>query len=456
MQEMLVQKLEPFRLTVVKDAGAPAAAAPVATAAPLAPPPPTPAPQSLGEVAARLCGFLTRAGVADASFVTKLDSPAAVASTLFPLLQRAESGVCSAEDILQQLLAELDFKPAAEGVGTSANAPKAQSAALGPRAVHHGVICDGCGQDPIMGPRFKSVTKPDFDLCEACEGKNDPQWNDLYARMDEPAKRCGMRPFFGAFRPGGPMRGRCGPWTAGGRARGVPGGKLDARFVRDVTVFDGSQVEAGATLTKIWRVRNTGSAPWPPSSRLIRVGGDQIGCSNVAVPMPAAGLAPGEETEVSVDIVAPQLPGRYVSYYRLMGGAAPYDVRYGQRLWLLIQVLPPKAPSADGGSSSAPASECVVGESTGPAHTDGGPDACAEANTIQAAAERVLAEMGFANDALNRVVLSSHAGDVEAAVLALASFEKEDSGDDQDAEWEEVDNEDSAAAANDSANKTAG
>ena len=36
------------------------------------------------------------------------------------------------------------------------------------KAVHQAAACDGCDMFPIRGPRFKSITIVNFDLCEAC------------------------------------------------------------------------------------------------------------------------------------------------------------------------------------------------------------------------------------------------------------------------------------------------
>ena len=34
--------------------------------------------------------------------------------------------------------------------------------------MHQGVVCDGCGANPLLGPRFKCGSCPDYDLCGAC------------------------------------------------------------------------------------------------------------------------------------------------------------------------------------------------------------------------------------------------------------------------------------------------
>ena len=38
------------------------------------------------------------------------------------------------------------------------------------RCCHFGVQCDACGVVPIVGVRYKSTSRADYDLCETCHG----------------------------------------------------------------------------------------------------------------------------------------------------------------------------------------------------------------------------------------------------------------------------------------------
>lgn len=48
------------------------------------------------------------------------------------------------------------------------------------------------------------------------------------------------------------------------------------------------------------------------------------------------GLNPCEETDVSVDFLAPARPGRYISYWRL---SLPSGLKFGQQVWVHIKVV---------------------------------------------------------------------------------------------------------------------
>lgn len=51
--------------------------------------------------------------------------------------------------------------------------------------------------------------------------------------------------------------------------------------------------------------------------------------------IPLNGFPVDQEMDVAVDFVAPARPGRYISYWRL---ASPSGQKFGQRVWVHIQV----------------------------------------------------------------------------------------------------------------------
>eukprot|EP00658_Telonema_sp_P-2_P036240 TRINITY_DN26255_c0_g3_i2.p1 TRINITY_DN26255_c0_g3~~TRINITY_DN26255_c0_g3_i2.p1 ORF type:complete len:336 (+),score=59.66 TRINITY_DN26255_c0_g3_i2:69-1076(+) len=116
-------------------------------------------------------------------------------------------------------------------------------------------------------------------------------------------------------------------------------GRSAARFVADVTLPPNTEVLAGTQLTKIWTVRNGGTCFWPTGSKLVQIGGDEMGGSPTQVPA----VTPGHEQQISVDLQAPSRPGRYVSYWRMQD---PQGRRFGQRIWCeFIVIEPESAPS---------------------------------------------------------------------------------------------------------------
>lgn len=105
--------------------------------------------------------------------------------------------------------------------------------------VHANVTCDGCGQEGIIGTRYKCTVCPDFDLCENCEPEHDRShpmikinqplaptqskaglWEFMKAAGGRGrGGRCGGRGFGGHFRRGGCHQGR-GFRGRGRRGRG--------------------------------------------------------------------------------------------------------------------------------------------------------------------------------------------------------------------------------------------
>ena len=115
-----------------------------------------------------------------------------------------------------------------------------------------------------------------------------------------------------------------------------PKAKPMARFVRDVTMPDGSKVQPCSVFIKCWRVRNDGASAWPAQCRLVSAGGDDLlpeGSSELCCIVPSA--AAGEELDISAQLKAPSAIGRHVGYFRLQDDEQNW---FGQRLWADIRV----------------------------------------------------------------------------------------------------------------------
>ena len=89
---------------------------------------------------------------------------------------------------------------------------------------------------------------------------------------------------------------------------------LDAAFLADVTVPDGTVFAPGAQIDKVWRIRNSGSCPWESGYTWVFVSGEQMGAApSQAVPATAAGA----NVDIGVTLYAPSAPGTYAGYWRM-------------------------------------------------------------------------------------------------------------------------------------------
>jgi hypothetical protein len=123
-----------------------------------------------------------------------------------------------------------------------------------------------------------------------------------------------------------------------------------ARFVKDVTFSENSEVEPGATFIKTWRFRNEGDFAWP-SGILVKYigkgGSDQMGAPET-VPVPGI-VQPNETVDVSVQLTSPTESGRYTGYWRLYDPTV--EKKFGPRFW--VQVTVPSGNSSPMVSSSS-------------------------------------------------------------------------------------------------------
>ena len=113
---------------------------------------------------------------------------------------------------------------------------------------------------------------------------------------------------------------------------------LNAIYVADITVPDGSELMPGIKFAKTWRIRNTGTCTWEEGTQLVFISGDELeGSTAVDVPT----VAPNAQTDISVDLKAPTEPGSYKSNWQLQ---APDGTRFGNVIYIKF-VIP--APDTD-------------------------------------------------------------------------------------------------------------
>lgn len=87
-----------------------------------------------------------------------------------------------------------------------------------------------------------------------------------------------------------------------------------AQFITDVTVPDGTTMTPGQTFTKKWRIKNTGACAWNGYS-LVFDSGDSM---NGPASKPITAVNPGQEIDIEVDMTAPNTPGTYKGYWRIV------------------------------------------------------------------------------------------------------------------------------------------
>lgn len=89
-----------------------------------------------------------------------------------------------------------------------------------------------------------------------------------------------------------------------------------AEFVKDVTVPDGKDFLMGDTFTKTWRLKNVGSCAWTSGYDIVFEGGDKMGAPD-SVQLTSSTVDTGETVDVSVDLTAPDSPGKFRGNWKL-------------------------------------------------------------------------------------------------------------------------------------------
>lgn len=115
-----------------------------------------------------------------------------------------------------------------------------------------------------------------------------------------------------------------------------------AKFVSDVTIPDGMALDSYTYFTKTWRLRNMGSCVWDSSYRLVFVDGTSMSELKV-FPWTGGTAGYGQSVDLSVDLFAPETPGKHQGNFMLL---APDGTYFGlgvenKSFWVRIVVNVP-------------------------------------------------------------------------------------------------------------------
>ncbi len=89
-----------------------------------------------------------------------------------------------------------------------------------------------------------------------------------------------------------------------------------AQMLGDVNYPDGTEVAAGTSFTKTWRMRNTGSCTWTSEYSVVFSRGDPMDAP-ASTPIALGMVPPGAQTDITVDLIAPDAGGTYKGYFFL-------------------------------------------------------------------------------------------------------------------------------------------
>jgi len=114
--------------------------------------------------------------------------------------------------------------------------------------------------------------------------------------------------------------------------QGTPECVYDASFDTDVTIPDDTELEAGTTFVKTWRIRNSGTCAWETGTAWAFESGEKMGGpDSVSVSV----IQPGDTVDISAHLTAPATPDTYTGYWK---ARRPSGEFFGTRSFVRIVV----------------------------------------------------------------------------------------------------------------------
>jgi hypothetical protein len=103
-------------------------------------------------------------------------------------------------------------------------------------------------------------------------------------------------------------------------------------YVNDVSIPDNTNMNAGQTFTKTWKVRNSGTCAWDAGFKFAFTGGDAMGGATYTLP---SSVPANKEIDISVNMTAPNKTGPVRGNWRISTAAGQF---FGDEVYVAIQV----------------------------------------------------------------------------------------------------------------------
>jgi hypothetical protein len=119
---------------------------------------------------------------------------------------------------------------------------------------------------------------------------------------------------------------------------GTPTGALcdNSAYIRDIGTPDGTILKPNQEFPKGWLIQNTGTCRWIIGYRLVRVGGNtEFGGDLYVIRSPGETVSAGSIVEISLNLIAPKLPGLYEARYQMYTNK---DVPFGTGMTVAVEV----------------------------------------------------------------------------------------------------------------------
>jgi len=115
-----------------------------------------------------------------------------------------------------------------------------------------------------------------------------------------------------------------------------------AKFIKDITIPDGTNFAPNIDFTKTWRIQNVGTCTWTREYDLVFVDGTRMGGQR-AIELPE-NVRPGETIDLSVTLTAPDSAGDYQGFWMLQaddGRVFGLGPAANKAFWVYISVVKP-------------------------------------------------------------------------------------------------------------------